>query len=118
MSFFLNNKITSSIAFVHIYKCSSASDLENTIDLALRGEKYKKVDSAKGLVYVKGDRVLRLLFGAFVKYFKFKVLIKPEGENTYSVAVSSVSSGFSGGVIGVSQIRTETQKLEKLFQNI
>ncbi|PQL90331.1 hypothetical protein [Apibacter adventoris] len=118
MSYFVNNKLSSSSAFTHVYQCTSQSELENSIDIALRGQGYKKGESSKDLIYIKGNRWVRLMLGAFHKYYKFKIVIRPEGESHFSVLVSSASTGMSGGIIGVGQIKDETKKLYNLFQFI
>lgn len=61
-------------------------------------------------VYTKGNRILRLLLGAFVKYNKLNVSFS-NNENKATAVVSGNSSGFSGGVIGMAQVNKEFKKV-------
>lgn len=61
-------------------------------------------------VYTKGNRILRLLLGAFVKYNKLNVSFS-NNENKTTAVVSGSSSGFSGGVIGMAQVNKEFKKV-------
>ncbi len=81
--------------------------------LAEAGYTLKKEDW-NGNVYSKGNRVLRLLFGAFVKYNKVTVTVSSNNENT-TLVLSNESSGFSGGVIGMAQVNKEFKKLVVAF---
>jgi hypothetical protein len=57
-------------------------------------------------IFEKGNRTTKLLFGAFVKYFKFNVKV----ENC-RVHFSSGNSRFSGGVIGIGQVKKEAKEI-------
>jgi len=57
-------------------------------------------------IFEKGNRTTKLLFGAFVKYYKMQVHVQ-----NGCVHIGSVSSGFSGGLIGVGQVKKEAVRL-------
>ncbi len=73
-------------------------------------------------VYEHGNYILRLLFGAFVRYFKFNVEVNRHDERTIAVKVEKGHSGFSGGVIGMVKLNKELKKLgtamEQLGENL
>ena len=77
-----------------------------------RGYELVEGDKADG-VYEKGNRVLRILLGAFYKYFKFKVHIEFNGQQEAKLSLVKATSGFSGGAIGVAQVKTERKNLEE-----
>jgi len=92
-------------------------ELENRINLFFTSEGYK-LKSSEGEVttYTKGNRVLRLLLGAFVKYHKQSVVIKNEGA-LYSVMLHKDSTGMSGGLIGMNQVKKEFTRLAEAFRD-
>jgi hypothetical protein len=66
-------------------------------------------------VYTKGNRVLRILFGAFVKYNKVAISLSGKPEKI-TMVISNDSSGFSGGLIGVSQVNKEYNRVIQAFE--
>lgn len=91
-------------------------ELDNKLNLFFTSEGYT-LKSAEGEThtYTKGNRVLRLLFGAFVKYHKQSVSIKNEGA-LYSVMLHKDSTGMSGGLIGMNQVKKEFARLSEAFK--
>jgi hypothetical protein len=91
-------------------------ELLNKLNLFFTSEGYKQ-KSVEGdtTYYTKGNRVLRLLFGAFVKYHKQSVNVKQEGD-LFSVMLHKDSSGISGGLIGVNQVKKEFARLSEAFK--
>ena len=77
--------------------------------LAELGYEEKSTDWQK-TVYSKGNRVLRLLLGVFIKYNKVEVSFSNAGE-TVTAIINNASSGFSGGVIGMVQTTKEFKKI-------
>lgn len=71
-----------------------------------------------GAVYEKGNRVMRILFGAFVKYFKFAVQITDAGNGFLNVSVFKQTSGMSGGLIGVNQVKKEMERIAMVMRTI
>lgn len=95
----------------------------NTTELADTLEKFfvnhgytKKSDDGTLSSFTKGNRVLRLLFGAFVKYHKVNVGVSPLGDGSFGVILQRDSSGMSGGVIGMNQVRKEFKRLTDDFE--
>lgn len=80
---------------------------------------YKVIDHQFGnLILEKGSRIKRLLLGAFTTYYKFSVTIVQDVENELTVNVFQQSSGMSGGLIGMKQVKTELARLNFIFSNI
>jgi hypothetical protein len=91
-------------------------ELENKINLFFTSEGYTpKAKDADNYTFTKGNRVLRLLFGAFVKYHKQSIVIKNEGA-LFSVMLHKDSSGMSGGLIGMNQVKKEFARLSDAFK--
>ena len=91
-------------------------ELENRLTLFFTSQGYTlKSNEGEVSVYTKGNRVLRLIFGAFVKYHKQSVIIKQEG-NLFSVMLHKDSTGMSGGLIGVNQVKKEFARLSEAFR--
>ena len=95
---------------------TTKEELENKLNLFFTSEGYK-LKSAEGEThtYIKGNRVLRILFGAFVKYHKQSVIMKNEGE-LFSVMLHKDSTGMSGGLIGMNQVKKEFARLSEAFK--
>ncbi|HUR67486.1 MAG TPA: hypothetical protein VMZ03_14130 [Chitinophagaceae bacterium] len=91
-------------------------ELDNKLNLFFSSEGYK-VKSAEGEIrtYEKGNRVLRILFGAFVKYHKQSVTIKNQAD-LFSVMLHRDSTGVSGGLIGMNQVKKEFARLTQAFK--
>jgi len=91
-------------------------ELDNKLNLFFTSEGYT-LKSAEGEThtYTKGNRVMRILFGAFVKYHKQSVIVKNEGE-LYSVMLHKDSTGMSGGLIGMNQVKKEFARLSEAFR--
>ncbi|HEX2899110.1 MAG TPA: hypothetical protein VHS96_05245 [Bacteroidia bacterium] len=98
--------------FVNVYSGVSTEDLARILDqkLAAAGYSLKEGKPGDG-VYERGSRLMRILFGAFVKYFKFGVRIADAGNGTLKVRVDKQTSGMSGGLIGMGQVKTEVKRL-------
>jgi hypothetical protein len=63
----------------------------------------------------QGSDVLRVLFGAFAKRYKFNVAIEPQPPYVW-VRISKGMSGAMGGVIGYSKMKKETDRLIAAMQ--
>jgi hypothetical protein len=101
-----------------IYNFTSCTkeELENKLNLFFTSQGYTaKTKSADIYSYTKGNRVLRMLFGAFVKYHKQAVVIKSEGD-MFSVLLQKDSTGMSGGLIGMNQVKKEFARLTEAFR--
>ncbi|MCB0457051.1 MAG: hypothetical protein R2776_08580 [Flavobacteriaceae bacterium] len=84
--------------------------------LILEGYTLKEGTSGAG-IYEKGNRVARLLLGAFVKYYKFEIQALEDGGTTHLSLVKK-TSGMSGGAIGVGQVKNEINRLAIVFEKI
>lgn len=92
-------------------------ELENKLNLFFTEQGYTpKTKDGETYTYTKGNRVLRLLLGAFVKYHKQSVVIKSDG-NYFSVLLQKDSTGMSGGLIGMNQVKKEFARLTEAFRN-
>lgn len=115
MGYFSGANLNSGERFVYVYSGVSQSELENIIDSSMQSIGYKHLGNG---VYEKGSRTMRLLFGAFCKYFKFQVSLDASDPQNILVGVKKASSGMSGGLIGVNQIKNEMIYLSQAFQSI
>ena len=119
MGNYLKNHLNSNENFVHIYTDISKEDLGNKIDQLMFSSGYKRVVGQPGDgVYEKGNKTMRILFGAFIKYFKFNVLTFTDETNEIRVQVTKESSGMSGGLIGIDQVKKELLRLAQIFSTI
>jgi len=118
MKNFVKNESTSKSNFIHVYSGISKDDLDKKIDKLFLSSGYKMKQGQIGNAsYVKGNRALRILFGAFVKYFKFNIVTTLNSDEV-KVEVKKDTSGMSGGLIGVSQVNKELKQLAQLLQTI
>lgn len=114
MAHFQQNEALSNAHFVHRYAGLDDQALAQKVDNLLVSEGYRLREGRPGdAVYERGNRTMRLLLGAFVKYFKFAVAVA-EGK----VTVSQRTSGMSGGLIGMSQVKNEMKRLAGVFQTL
>lgn len=111
---FIGKEETGQSFHTFVFKCESAQELANHVSeiFIKRGYILKEGNIYEGS-YEKGDRTLRLLFGAFVKYFKFKIKI----ENN-KLHIHKESSGMSGGLIGINQVNKEFDAIAKKLTKI
>lgn len=63
-----------------------------------------------GGVYGIGSDLMRILFGAFARRYKFNVAVQQSGEHVW-LNLSKGMSGAMGGVIGYSAMTKETNRL-------
>lgn len=91
-------------------------ELDNKLNLFFTSEGYK-LKSSEGDIrkYEKGNRVMRILFGAFVKYHKQSVTLTRTGDS-FSMTLQKESTGVSGGLIGMNQVKKEFARLAEAFK--
>ena len=71
------------------------AELENKLNLFFTSQELPlKSDDGNEKAYQKGNKVMRVLFGVFVKYFRVTVSIK-EQDGLFSVRLSSWPPAFS-----------------------
>jgi hypothetical protein len=105
--------------FLHVYSGISKEDLDRKINDVLTTWGYKLKGGEKGqLIFEKGNRTLRLLAGAMAKYYKVSVQTTVVSPSEIKCEVRSQSSGMSGGLIGMNQVKTEMRSLFGAFQDI
>lgn len=91
-------------------------ELDNKLNLFFTSEGYTFLsDKGDERKYKKGNKILRYLFGAFVKYHQVAMTVKSEN-NLFSVLLKKDSSGFSGGLIGMNQVKKEFARLTEAFK--
>jgi len=91
-------------------------ELDNKINLFFSSQGYRlKSTGGETHTYEKGNRLMRILFGALSKYHKQSVIIKNQGD-LFSVMLHRDSSGISGGLIGMRQVRKEFEQLSEAFK--
>jgi hypothetical protein len=118
MSYFIKNEVLSKDYCVHLYSGISEKDITNKVDRSLHVLGYKQKSGMPGNgEYVKGNRTMRILLGAFHKYFKFSVSSSANGNDT-KVTIGKKSSGMSGGLIGVSQVKKEMKRIAAHLERI
>ena len=116
---FIRNAIATGDMFRHVYGGMTKSELDERAAQLLSAWGYKRVsDTAQGAaVYEKGNRVARLLLGALVKYFKVSVTTSVSPSDEVICEVRTESSGMSGGLIGMNQVKTEMGNLNAAFRD-
>lgn len=100
---------------IYIYKDATASQMQNDIETLMLSLGYKHLS---GGVFEKGSRTMRILFGAFCKYFKFRVSVEPYSETEVKVTVSKETTGMSGGLIGMNQVKNEFARMSQAYKTI
>jgi hypothetical protein len=112
MAHYLSTESSDGATVVNVYSGISAEDLAMKVSQKLTATGYSIKEGKPGdAVYEKGNRVMRILFGAFVKYFKFGVRVEDAGNGSLKVRVHKLTSGMSGGLIGVGQVKNELKRI-------
>lgn len=88
-----------------------------TVESFFQAEGYR-LESGDNLdgVYGIGNNILRILFGAFVKRYKFKVRVLQDGSGSI-VVVDKGMSGAMGGVIGFTKMKKELARIREGVQS-
>jgi hypothetical protein len=91
-------------------------ELDTKLNLFFNAEGYK-LKSSEGEIrtFEKGNRTMRILLGAFSKYHKQSVTLKPNG-NDFALMLHRDSTGISGGLIGMNQVKKEFSRLTDSFK--
>lgn len=118
MPYFQKNENYSNQLFIHQYSGIDAGTLANNADQLLKKDGYNLIEGQVGNgTYEKGNRTMRILFGAFVKYSKIHVASNSQGE-TAKLVVDRKTSGMSGGLIGMNQVKKEMERVAGLLSGI
>lgn len=119
MGYFVRNLQSSGDMFSNVYAGLDAATFAKGMQQLMEKDGYKlSPDKPGALTYEKGNRVLRILFGAFVKYFKFNIIINTNEQGELVVNLLKQTSGISGGLIGMNQVKNEMTRLGNLLQSI
>ena len=102
---FIRNDIATGDMFRHVYGGITKRELDDRAAQLL------------SMIYEKGNRVARLLLGALVKYFKVSVTTSVSPSDEVICEVRTESSGMSGGLIGMNQVKTEMGNLNAAFRD-
>lgn len=96
----------------------SPTNLANQVHELFLSRHYKlKSGLPENGLYEYGNYVMRILFGAFVKYFKFQIFVLPQGGQTV-VRVQKGHSGMSGGVIGMAKLNKELKHIAAAMEGL
>jgi hypothetical protein len=92
-------------------------ELENRLNLFFTSEKLLlKSDTPDQKVFQKGNKVMRILFGVFVKYFKIVVSVRQQ-DNLFSVRVlRDMNFILSGGLAGIRSSHKEFERITEAFK--
>ena len=96
---------------------TTREELENKLNLFFASENLPlKSDKGDEKVYQKGNKVMRVLFGVFVKYFKLVVTVKQQ-DGLFSVKIfRDMNLVLSGGLIGINKSRKEFSRISDAFK--
>ncbi len=100
---------------IYIYQGTTVNKMQSEVETLMLSLGYKHLGQGS---FEKGSRIMRLLFGAFCKYFKFRVIIEDYNSGEVKVTVSKDTTGISGGAIGVNQVKKEFYNLSQAFRTI
>ena len=101
---------------VYNFTGCTKEEIDNKLNLFFTSEGYKyRGEKDNGKIYTKGNKTLRVILGAFWKYFRVYVAVKNE-KDLYSVMVQKDASGLMGGAIGMNQVRKEFARLTESFK--
>ncbi len=100
----------------YLFKSMGPDELGVKVKEYLSKSKYK-LESGTPVngVYGKGSKVLRVLFGAFVKRFEWQVTIAKHEDKT-GLVFTKLAKGYVGGVIGVQQVKKEYQRITETLK--
>jgi hypothetical protein len=99
-----------------VFECSR-EELDNAAVLFFTNQGYTlKKEGGDMMTFTKGNRILRLLLGAFVKYHKISLGLEQLGDNNFAVLLTKDSSGMSGGLIGMNQVKKEFRNMTDAFE--
>lgn len=117
---FIKNEMATDDMFLHVYGDLSKENFDQRVNQLLESQGYKFIGQEQDgcLSYERGNRTMRLLLGAFIKYSKVSVRAAETAPNEIKCEVRSQSSGMSGGLIGVNQVKNEMRNLFSAFQSI
>ena len=119
MGHFVENKIGAQKQILCVFANISKEELHEKIKQEIVAQGYKVLsENIENTIYEKGNRLMRLLFGIFVDYFKCSIHISENENNQIEVFVKKETTGFSGGIIGVTQVDDKLKSVYKLLETL
>lgn len=119
MGYFVKNLSNTNELTSNVYAGIQPMELAQKLDAMFKADGYILVEGqANNATYEKGNRVMRILFGAFVKYFKFNRTITLNPDQTITVNFAKQTSGMSGGLIGMNQVKNELIRINIMLQTL
>ena len=102
---------------VFYIKDTNREELEKKLNLFFASENLPlKEDNGDEKIYQKGNKVIRVLLGVFVKYFKIVVSIRQQDE-LFSVRIlRDMNLIMSGGLVGINKSRKEFSRISDAFK--
>lgn len=119
MAYFKKNLQRTNEIIINTYGGISKSELDEKANDLMQIQGYKLIGGtpANG-TYEKGNRTMRILFGAFVKYNKFQLSTRAVADDEVELTAQRSTSGFSGGLIGMNQVRNEVIRLADVLNSL
>jgi hypothetical protein len=103
---------------VKVVYTGNAASLAGVVNDFFISRNYKlKSGSPENGVYEYGNYTMRVLFGAFVKYFKLNTMITQSGEEVI-ISVQKGHSGLSGGLIGMAKLNKELKRIGEAMEGL
>jgi hypothetical protein len=119
MKYFKQNETLNGDSCVNLYSGISQDEMNNTVDKFFKSSGYKLKEGKPGnATYEKGNKTMRILFGAFSKHFVFQIKTYANEPDTVKVAVVKGTNGIAGGLVGMKQVKTELTRISKELQNL
>jgi hypothetical protein len=108
MTHFKNDEGSSKDLIAFRYNGITKENLDREIEDFFFRRGYKQAYGQLGdVTYEKGNHTRRILFGAFVKYYKFRIMTNQLENDELGLKVIRATTGLSGGLIGRDQVTNE-----------
>ncbi len=103
---------------VTITYTGSAAQMAGKVNEFFISRNYKlKSGLPENGVYEYGNYTMRILFGAFVKYFKVNTMVSQSGEQV-TISVQKGHTGMSGGLIGMAKLNKELKRIGEAMEGL
>lgn len=104
--------------FTLTFSDTTPEALQNNVAEYMKSIGYQiKQETGNSVTYERGSFIVRVLLGAFYKYFKWEVKTY-ENNGEIRCALSRKVSGMWGGVIGINQNNKEIARIKTALQLI
>jgi hypothetical protein len=119
MKYFKQNETLNGDSCVNLYSGITQDALNTEVDKFFKSSGYKLKEGKPGnATYEKGNKTMRILFGAFAKHFLFQIKTYSNEPDTVKVTVVKGTNGIAGGLVGMKQVKTELTRISKELQHI